>query len=172
MHSLCKTKQQNMWGHVYLQTRRCFWNWITSKFYTLNASRTHKAYSSDAQIFSQTYCCFCCFYFISFYLILEKNLSLVDSAVGIGSDYGQKSRGVGVRVQVGAYRFWGLSSLLSNGYWVLFPRWYSGQGMKLTTHLQLLPKSRIHEFIIHSPIHLHGVVLNYSSRGKILLPIC
>jgi hypothetical protein len=38
----------------------------------------------------------------------------------------------------------------------------SGWGMKITTHLQLVPRSRIHGSIhrLHSPIHLHGIVLN------------
>jgi hypothetical protein len=37
-------------------------------------------------------------------------------------------------------RLWG--PLLSKGYWGLFPRGLSGRGMKLTTHLQLVPRSR------------------------------
>jgi hypothetical protein len=35
--------------------------------------------------------------------------------------------------------------------------------MKLTTHLQLVPKSREHPL----PIHLHGVVLSYSSTDSV-----
>jgi len=34
-------------------------------------------------------------------------------------------------------------SLLSNGYQGLFPWGYSGWGLKLTTHLHLVPRSRI-----------------------------
>jgi hypothetical protein len=33
-------------------------------------------------------------------------------------------------------------------------------GMKLTTHLHLVPRSRMVELYLHSPICLHGVVLN------------
>jgi hypothetical protein len=55
------------------------------------------------------------------------------------------------------HRFWGPPSLLSNGYW----------GLKLTTHLQLVPTSRISKYI-HSPIRLHAVVLNKLSTGTTL----
>jgi hypothetical protein len=34
------------------------------------------------------------------------------------------------------------------------------QGVKLTTHLQLVQRSRKCDPYIHSPIHLHGIVLN------------
>jgi hypothetical protein len=40
-------------------------------------------------------------------------------------------------------RFWGPSSLLTNGYPGLFPRGLSVRGVKLTTCLQLVPRSRI-----------------------------
>jgi hypothetical protein len=33
--------------------------------------------------------------------------------------------------------------------------------MKLTTHLHPLPRSRMMELYLHSPLCLHGVVLNY-----------
>jgi len=39
--------------------------------------------------------------------------------------------------------FWGPPSLLSNGYQRLFPWGYSGRGTKLTTHLQLVLRSRM-----------------------------
>jgi hypothetical protein len=57
----------------------------------------------------------------------------------------------GVRVPVGSRilssplrpnRLWGPPNLLSNGYRRLFPRGLSGRGVKLTTHLQLVPRSR------------------------------
>jgi hypothetical protein len=46
--------------------------------------------------------------------------------------------------------------------WVpgLFPRGWSRQGVKLTTHLHLVLRSRMVELYLQSPIHLHGVVLN------------
>jgi hypothetical protein len=54
-----------------------------------------------------------------------------DSATGIAIGYGLGYQGVGIRVPVGARiffspcrpaRLWGPPSLLSNGYWGLFPR--------------------------------------------------
>jgi hypothetical protein len=73
-----------------------------------------------------------------------------DSAVGIATGYALDSRGVGVRVPVVARfssprrpdRLWGPPSLLSNGYRRIFIRGKSGRGVKLTTHLELLPRSR------------------------------
>jgi hypothetical protein len=39
-------------------------------------------------------------------------------------------------------------------------RGLSGRDVKLTTHLQLVPRSRNVDLYIHSPICLHGVMLN------------
>jgi hypothetical protein len=42
-----------------------------------------------------------------------------------------------------------------------FPAGESGRGVKMTTHLQLVQRSRKCESLyIHSPMSLHGVVLN------------
>jgi hypothetical protein len=38
---------------------------------------------------------------------------------------------------------WGPPIFLSNGYRRIFPHRYSGQGVKLTTHLHLVPRSRM-----------------------------
>jgi hypothetical protein len=46
------------------------------------------------------------------------------------------------------------------GTWGFFPGGKSGKDVKLTTHLHLLPKSRMVELYLHSPIRLHGIVLN------------
>jgi hypothetical protein len=92
-----------------------------------------------------------------------------DRAVGIATSYGLDDRGVGVRVPVESRIFssprrpdwhWSPSSLLSNGYPGLFPPRWSVRGEKLTTHLQLVPRSRQCESIHPLPIHLRGVVIN------------
>jgi hypothetical protein len=51
---------------------------------------------------------------------------------------------------------WDPSSLLSNGYW---GQRVKRQAVKLTTHFNVVPKSRI-ELYLHSPICIHGIVLN------------
>jgi hypothetical protein len=74
-----------------------------------------------------------------------------DSVVGIATGYSLEDRGFGVRVPVASRifssprrreRFWGPPSLLSIGYRGPSPRRYSGRVMKLTTHLQIVPRSR------------------------------
>jgi hypothetical protein len=40
--------------------------------------------------------------------------------------------------------------------------------MKLTTHLHLVSKLKILEVYLHSPIRLHGLVLNKLSAGTML----
>jgi hypothetical protein len=42
----------------------------------------------------------------------------------------------------------------------LFSRGKNGWGVKLTTHVHMVLKSRMMELYLHSPISLHGVVLN------------
>jgi hypothetical protein len=42
----------------------------------------------------------------------------------------------------------------------------SGQGVKLTTHLHLVPRSRMVELYFHSTICLHGLVHNELYTGR------
>jgi hypothetical protein len=58
-------------------------------------------------------------------------------------------------------RLWVPPSLLSNGYQRLFPWGKNGRGVKLTTHLHLLLRSK-NEWSYSStpPIRLHGVMLS------------
>jgi hypothetical protein len=51
--------------------------------------------------------------------------------------------------------------------WVtgFFPPVYSGRGVKLTTDLHLVPRSRIVGLYLHSPMYIHDLVLNYLSTG-------
>jgi hypothetical protein len=87
----------------------------------------------------------------SMYLFLTLFGWSRDSVVGIATGYGLDDRGVVVRVPVGSRfssspchpdRLWGPPSLLSNSHGGLFPRGWSGRDVKLTTHLQLVPRSR------------------------------
>jgi hypothetical protein len=51
-------------------------------------------------------------------------------------------------------------TLLSNGFTASFPSGKNSLGVKLTTHLHLVPRSIMVELYFHSHIRLHGVVLN------------
>jgi hypothetical protein len=82
-------------------------------------------------------------------------LNCQESPLGIATGNGLDGRGVAVSVPVRARffsscrpdRFWCPPSLLSNGNRWLLLRGKSGPGVKLTTHLQLVPRSRIRESI-------------------------
>jgi hypothetical protein len=81
----------------------------------------------------------------------NSNCTETTSVVGIATGYRLDNREVRVRVPVGSKissslrrpdRLWGPRSLISNGYHGLFPRGWSGRDVKLTTHLQLVLRSR------------------------------
>jgi hypothetical protein len=76
-----------------------------------------------------------------------------NNAVGIATGYGLDGRGFKVRVPAVATflssprrtdRFWGPPSVLSNGYRGIFPGGYNDRGVEVTSHLQLVTRSRIH----------------------------
>jgi hypothetical protein len=51
-------------------------------------------------------------------------------------------------------------------------KWVHGKistGVKLTTNLQLVPRSRIVELYLHTPIRVHGIMLNLLRTGTTLL---
>jgi hypothetical protein len=62
-------------------------------------------------------------------------------------------------------QLWGPPSLLSDGYQRQFPGGLSGWGMKVTTDLNLVLKSRMVELYLHSPIFLVFVL---TFQGKYL----
>jgi hypothetical protein len=87
-----------------------------------------------------------------------------DSSVGIALGYGLDDRGSRVRFPAGAGNF-SLHHRVQNGTGAhpasypmgtrgSFPGGKSSRGVKLTTHLHLVPKSK------NPPIRLHGVVLS------------
>jgi hypothetical protein len=97
-----------------------------------------------------------------------------DFAVGIATGYGLDYRGVGVRVPVGTFIFL-TSSLQVLGptqppiQWVpgAFAPGVSRRGVKLTTHFQLVPRSRIRGYILS--ISLHGLLLISEPRAELCL---
>jgi hypothetical protein len=100
-----------------------------------------------------------------------------DSSVSIGMGYGLDGLGSipgrGKRFLSSPLcqkRLWGPPSLLSNGYQDLFTWEQSGRGMKLTTHLHLVPRSRMEELYLHSPIRLHVWWLN-KHKDNFTLPL-
>jgi hypothetical protein len=68
-------------------------------------------------------------------------------------------------------KLWGPPSLLSNGYHGFFPCGKSGLGMKLTTHLHLVPRSRMHGAIPPLPNTppWHGAQLKKKAWGQLHL---
>jgi hypothetical protein len=87
-------------------------------------------------------------------------------SVGIATGYGLDGAGSipgGSKIFPSAQlpgQNWDPLSLLSNEHRGLFPRGYSGRGVKLTTHIHLVPSSRKVELYLHSLLRLHGIVLN------------
>jgi hypothetical protein len=102
------------------------------------------------------------------------------SVVGIVNAYGLDDRGVGVRIPVWSRiltsphhqnRLWGLPNLLFNEYQRLFPRGESGRRVKLTTHLELVPRSRKHGSIHplpHTPSWRNAELVRHSDTFSFL----
>jgi hypothetical protein len=58
-----------------------------------------------------------------------------------------------------------LVSLWPNGYMVLFPRGKNFQGLKQSTHLNLVPRSRMVELYTHFTTRPHGLILFQLDTG-------
>jgi hypothetical protein len=70
----------------------------------------------------------------------------------------------------GADRLWGPPNRVFSAYGGLSPP-VGGEvsrGASLTTHLQLVPRTRKVELYLHSPLRLNGIVLNQLSTGTTL----
>jgi hypothetical protein len=92
------------------------------------------------------------------YMLLSCLLNSVGIATGYGLDTRGSIPGKGKRFFSTPQRpdmLWGSPSLLLNGY-----RRLSGRGLKLTTDVHLVLKSRIVDLYLHSPIRIYGTVLN------------
>jgi hypothetical protein len=59
-------------------------------------------------------------------------------------------------------RLWGPTNIVFIGYRGLFPHGWGGWGVKLTAHLHPVPRSKLVELYLNSPIRLHGLVLNWA----------
>jgi hypothetical protein len=68
-------------------------------------------------------------------------------------------------------RLWGPPSLLSNGYQELFPWGYSGRGVKMITHLHLVPKSRMRGAINPLPQYAFMAWCLVKKRTETTLPL-
>jgi hypothetical protein len=79
-----------------------------------------------------------------------------DSSVGIAPGYDSRQRKIFFSSSQRPDRLWGSCNLLSKGYWGQFPR---GKA-PVTTHLHLVPRSRIVELQLHYSIRLQGLIIN------------
>jgi hypothetical protein len=66
-------------------------------------------------------------------------------------------------------RLWGPPSLLSNGYWMFFLRGLIGCGVKLTTHFNLVPKSRMRGTIPPFPQYTFMAWYSVEAQGQFYL---
>jgi hypothetical protein len=106
-------------------------------------------------------------WYVSCYKLLNGRR---DSSVGIAMAYGLDGRGsIPSRA-----RFFSAPQRLGPTQapiqWVpgALPRGWSGRGVKLTSHVHLVPRSRMVELCLHSPICFHGIVLNELITGTTL----
>jgi hypothetical protein len=112
-------------------------------------------------------------YPLEFNIYLYTYIRSRDRTIGIATRYGLEYWEVGVRVHQEARivfpphhqdRFWGLRSLLFSGYWAL-------KGIKLTTHLELISRSRIRGSIHplrNTPSWRNALLVRHRDNANIL----
>jgi hypothetical protein len=101
---------------------------------------------------------------------ISRRAGIAQSVTGYGLNRRGPIHGKCKRILYSPQRpdwLWGLLSLLRS----IFPVGQSGQGLNLTTPFHPVPRSRMTELYLHSPIGFHGIVLNELTTGiSLLLP--